>query len=107
MIQQNVLVEIQGDKQPVGFFEGLEQPFTSHSVDVFDGDCIYVFSDGYVDQFGGPKGKKFKYKQLKEVLMSIHHKKMQEQKNILNQTFNDWKGDLEQLDDVCIVGVRI
>ncbi|MBK7131035.1 MAG: SpoIIE family protein phosphatase [Crocinitomicaceae bacterium] len=107
MIQQNVLVEIQGDKQPVGFFEGLERPFTSHSIDVLEGDCVYVFSDGYVDQFGGPKGKKFKYKQLKELLMNIHHKKMQEQKNILNQTFIDWKGDLEQLDDVCIVGVRI
>ncbi|MBL7899598.1 MAG: SpoIIE family protein phosphatase, partial [Crocinitomicaceae bacterium] len=107
LIQSGVLMEIRGDKQPVGYFEGFEDPFTNHEFKIEKGDCIYITSDGYVDQFGGPKGKKFKYKQFKELLFSISLKSMQDQKKILAQTFEDWKGSLEQVDDVCVVGVRI
>jgi serine phosphatase RsbU (regulator of sigma subunit) len=100
------LIDIRPDKQPIGkHFKNL--PFTSHTIELQKGDSIYIFSDGYADQFGGPKGKKFMYKPLKNLLLSIQDKNMNEQKEILEQRFNDWKGDLEQVDDVCMIGVRI
>jgi serine phosphatase RsbU (regulator of sigma subunit) len=70
------------------------------------GDSLYVFTDGYADQFGGPEGKKFKYKKLKELLLSIQHEDMQTQKEILHKEFLAWKGDLDQVDDICIIGIR-
>ena len=66
-----------------------------------------MFTDGYADQFGGPKGKKFKYKTLNALLLDNSHLSLSEQSKILLETFNEWKGHLEQIDDVCIVGVRI
>ena len=71
------------------------------------GDTIYLTTDGYPDQFGGDNGKKLKPKQLKRILVDIQSLKMSEQKEVLNQKFMDWMGNLEQLDDVCIVGIRI
>jgi serine phosphatase RsbU (regulator of sigma subunit) len=66
-----------------------------------------LYSDGYADQFGGPKGKKFKYKKLNELLLSLSGTALDKQKEILNETFDNWKGGLEQIDDVCVVGIRI
>jgi serine phosphatase RsbU (regulator of sigma subunit) len=66
-----------------------------------------MYTDGYADQFGGPKGKKYKYKQLNELLCSNTSKDSQTQKSILEKSFLDWKGDLEQVDDVCIIGIKI
>lgn len=100
------LEEIKADKQPIGDFD-FRKPFTNHELDLNEGDLIYFFSDGYVDQFGGPKGKKFKYKTLKNLLFNNRNESMENQMAILEKTFNEWKGDLEQLDDVCIIGVRI
>ncbi|MBD3639019.1 MAG: SpoIIE family protein phosphatase [Crocinitomicaceae bacterium] len=100
------VIEIKADKQPIGDFD-FRKPFTNHAVQLNKGDQIYFFSDGYVDQFGGPKGKKFKYKTLKKLLFEIRDKSMQQQEEFLDITFNEWKGDLEQLDDVCVIGVRI
>jgi len=71
------------------------------------GDSIYIFSDGYVDQFGGEKGKKYKSANFKKLLLSINDESMEQQKEMINKTFESWKGDLEQLDDVCVIGVRI
>lgn len=71
------------------------------------GDTIYLTTDGYPDQFGGDNGKKLKTKQLKRILVDIQSLKISEQKEVLNQKFMDWMGNLEQLDDVCIVGIRI
>jgi serine phosphatase RsbU (regulator of sigma subunit) len=76
-------------------------------VDVHAGDCIYIFTDGYADQFGGPQGKKFRYKTLKNLLLKIHNKPMIEQRNILDETFEKWRGDLGQIDDVCVIGIRV
>ena len=98
--------EIKANKQPIGDFD-FRKPFTNHTIKLDKGDLIYFFSDGYVDQFGGPKGKKFKYKTLKNLLFEIKEKSMDEQFDILHTTFNEWKGDLEQLDDVCVIGVRM
>jgi serine phosphatase RsbU (regulator of sigma subunit) len=71
------------------------------------GDSIYIFTDGFADQFGGPKGKKLMYKPFKELLLSIQNMSMDEQKNTLEKHFNDWKGNHEQIDDVCIIGVKL
>ncbi|UKN00521.1 SpoIIE family protein phosphatase [Paracrocinitomix mangrovi] len=98
--------EIKADKQPIGDFD-FRKPFTNHTLQLSKGDQIYFFSDGYVDQFGGPKGKKFKYKTLKKLLFEIREKSMEEQMQILDKTFKEWKRDLEQLDDVCIIGVKL
>lgn len=97
--------EIKGNKQPIGKFDH-SVPFENHVVQLNEGDTVYIFSDGYADQFGGPRGKKMKYKTLKNFLIEAKNKPMEEVKELLINKFNDWKGDLEQLDDVCIIGVR-
>jgi serine phosphatase RsbU (regulator of sigma subunit) len=79
----------------------------THEIQLEKGDMLYMFSDGYADQFGGPKGKKFKYKPFKRLLLENADKPMQEQKEILNKAFEDWKGNYEQVDDVVVVGVKI
>jgi serine phosphatase RsbU (regulator of sigma subunit) len=99
------LEEIKANKQPIGDFE-FKVPFENHTFQFSEGDLIYIFSDGYVDQFGGPKGKKFKYKTLKNLLTDNQDLPLSEQRSLLHETFNEWKGELEQLDDVCVIGVR-
>ena len=101
------LSEYKGDKQPVGIFGKELKPFKQHLVSLKTDDVIYTFTDGYADQFGGPKGKKFKYTQLKEMLLSIQHLSLQEQEEIVKQKFTNWKGHLEQVDDVCLIGIKI
>ncbi len=108
IIRNNEVVEINGNKFPIGAYISEElQLFTNHQWELQKDDCIYIFTDGYVDQFGGPKGKKFKYKQLKELLLANNEKPMDEQKSILEKTINEWRGNLEQVDDMLIIGIRI
>jgi tetratricopeptide (TPR) repeat protein len=102
----NELREFKPDKQPIGNYAE-PKPFTTHTIQLAQGDSIYIFTDGYADQFGGPKGKKFMYKPFKELLLSIQNLSMDEQKNKLEKQFNDWKGPNEQIDDVCIIGVKL
>jgi serine phosphatase RsbU (regulator of sigma subunit) len=101
------LIEFLPDKMPVGKHERDTVSFTQHTIDLQTDDIVYALTDGMADQFGGVKGKKFMYKRLKELLVSIVHLSMDEQKKNLQNTLNNWKGDLEQVDDVCIIGVRI
>lgn len=101
------LQEFKGDKQPVGIFGKDLKPFKQHLITLNTDDVIYTFTDGYADQFGGPKGKKFKYTQLKTLLLSIQHLNLQEQEDIIKQKFTNWKGNLEQVDDVCLIGIKI
>ncbi len=98
--------EIKPNKQPIGKYL-VSQPFTTHTIELQKGDSIYIFSDGYADQFGGEKGKKFKLKSLKELILSVQDKNLTEQKHIIEKVFEDWKGSLDQIDDVCIIGVRV
>ncbi len=105
-IRNGELFQIKPDKQPIGKYEDAK-PFTKHTLDLEKGDIIYTFSDGYADQFGGPKGKKFMYKPFRELLLSIHKKPMNEQHDLLMSAFEDWRGSMEQIDDVCVIGVRI
>lgn len=106
IIREGELLETKGDKQPIGRFEK-ETPFTSHTVQLQKNDLVYIFTDGYSDQFGGDKGKKMKAANFKKFLLSIHELPMLEQKAEINKAFEHWKGELEQLDDVCVIGVRI
>jgi serine phosphatase RsbU (regulator of sigma subunit) len=98
--------EIKADKQPIGRFLK-EKSFTTHDVQLNTGDCFYIFSDGIADQFGGENGKKYKSSRFKKLLLSICHESMERQKILINETFEDWKGSIEQLDDVCLIGVRL
>jgi serine phosphatase RsbU (regulator of sigma subunit) len=108
VVRGEELIEVKGDKQAIeGRAVSTVSPFTHTEMKVQSGDCIYVFSDGYNDQFGGSKGKKFKYSQLKALLLSIASKPMHIQKNIMLQTLEDWKGNLQQVDDILLIGVRV
>jgi ligand-binding sensor domain-containing protein/serine phosphatase RsbU (regulator of sigma subunit) len=137
IIRDNQVIQVSGDKFPIGAFVGEElQQFSNHEYELQAGDCIYIFTDGYADQFGlsdetwakvdailkNPassedeisfakafmsKGKKFKYKRLQELLLEHHQKPFDEQKRILEKTIENWRGSLEQIDDVLVIGIRI
>jgi serine phosphatase RsbU (regulator of sigma subunit) len=101
--RENELIELKGDRQPVGnYFDS--KPFTTHKFSLLKGDRLYLTTDGYADQFGGEKGKKFITKNLKEFLISIQDKSMPNQHEIIESTFENWKADFEQLDEVCVLG---
>ena len=105
-IRKRVLTEIKADKMPVGINAIEEESFTNHSLQLNTGDIVYIFSDGYADQFGGPLNKKFKYGPLKELLMKISDSSMEEQRNELEQIIMSWKGDEPQMDDILIFGIK-
>lgn len=105
-ISSGTFKEIKADKQPVGRSD-FQKPFTTHLLPYQENDVYYLITDGYADQFGGPSGKKFKYKQLNELLVSNHSKPMNEQVTLLRSTLQNWRGDLEQVDDVCVIGIRV
>ncbi len=102
----NTIEEVKGDKQPIGAFER-SKPFTTHTFQLEPGDVFYIFSDGFSDQFGGDKGKKLKTGNFKELLLKHCAKDMQTQKKVIDEFFENWKGNHEQLDDVCLIGVRV
>ncbi|HVA98057.1 MAG TPA: two-component regulator propeller domain-containing protein [Bacteroidia bacterium] len=107
LIRDNKLQEMKGDNIAIGSFHELEQKYSNHKLPIEKGDVIYIFSDGYTDQFGGPEGKKFKSNKLKDLLLEINALTMEEQKKILVKTIEQWKGELEQVDDILIIGVKI
>ncbi len=106
IISKNQMIHLTCDKMPVGKGENIDE-FTLQTINTFKGDTIYLYTDGYADQFGGPKGKKFKYKPLNDLLLSFNSDDLSNQKNILESTFTNWKGNLEQVDDVLVIGVRV
>ena len=106
IIRNGKIIETKANKQPIGQFDNPE-PYITHSFELEQEDSIYIFTDGYIDQFGGEKGKKFKAKAFRELLLSIQDKSMEDQKKIVNEVFENWKGTLEQIDDVCVIGVKI
>lgn len=111
LFQDGKITELPYDKMPVGKGDKKDS-FTLHNLELSTTDdrlptSFYLFTDGYADQFGGPKGKKFKYKQLEEKLGSILNLPMEEQKNSLEKIFTEWKGNLEQVDDICVIGMRV
>jgi serine phosphatase RsbU (regulator of sigma subunit) len=106
LIRKGKLEEFPGNKIPISYVEEIPQPYDSRFIKIIRGDIIYLFSDGYADQFGGPDGKKIKYIGLKQFLTEIHHHPMDKQKELLEKNFYTWKGNREQIDDVIIMGVR-
>ncbi len=105
-VHESVLTEIKADKQPIGKSDN-QKPFTTHKLPYQENSVFYLFTDGLADQFGGPSGKKFKYKQFEELLVTIHNMPMPEQSRVIEQKFDQWKGSLEQVDDVCVIGLKI
>jgi serine phosphatase RsbU (regulator of sigma subunit)/tetratricopeptide (TPR) repeat protein len=105
-VSNNKIEYLNCDKMPVGKGER-DEKFSLYTIPVSKGDIIYLYTDGYADQFGGVKGKKFKYKPLNELLVSVNQLDLDAQREILNTTFEKWKGNLEQVDDVCIMGIQI
>jgi len=106
IIRNKEIIEIKGDRQPIGKYAN-SKGFTNHQIELEKNDSIYIFSDGFQDQFGGKNGKKLKLKGLKEILISNNDKSMRHQKNRIEDAFNLWKDELEQIDDVCIMGFTI
>jgi serine phosphatase RsbU (regulator of sigma subunit) len=106
LIRKGELTEFKGDKMPVGTHIK-EVTFSLHEIDIKSGDCIYIFSDGYVDQFGGDEGKKFMAKPFKELLISVNGKPMPEQQKILEDTLDKWQAALDQVDDILVIGICI
>ena len=107
LIREGILLEIKPDKQSIGGSVTTNKIFTNNSIDTRHGDVFYVFTDGCTDQFGGINGKKFRTSGLQELLIEIHQLPMFEQEQIITDTLNYWKGDLEQVDDILIMGFKI
>jgi PAS domain S-box-containing protein len=108
VVRDKQLIKIKPDKQPItASTETIAKPFTNNLLDLQKGDCVYLFTDGFADQFGGPAGKKFMYKQFAELLISISDKNMKDQERLLQDAFEKWKGNLPQVDDVLVIGINI
>ena len=107
IIRNNTLMTCKADKMPVGKGHDDSVSFSFNEIELQKGDIIYTFTDGFADQFGGAHGKKFKYKPFEELLLAIHHEPMEVQKRKIEEAFIKWKGTLEQVDDVCVIGVRV
>ena len=107
IVRGSELIELSGDGFSIGSYINGEREFTAKKADIQAGDCIYTFSDGYADQFGGPAGKKFMRKQFRQLLIDVNALPMEEQLNVIQKQFDDWRGEQEQVDDVLVIGVRV
>ncbi|OQY00025.1 MAG: hypothetical protein B6I24_01025, partial [Bacteroidetes bacterium 4572_128] len=106
LFRNNEMIEYKADRQPIGIYRK-EKSFTNYEIQLEKEDKIYIFSDGFIDQFGGKKNKKFMKKNFKKLLSEIQNENMNKQKQIINNTFENWKGNYKQIDDVLVMGVKI
>jgi len=107
IIRNRELIEIKADKVPIGFYQEIMHNYTNHEMEFYKGDIIYIFSDGFVDQFGGRNGDKFKYKRFRKLLVEIQDFEFLQQKEILRQRFHEWRGEYDQIDDVLVLGFQL
>jgi ligand-binding sensor domain-containing protein/serine phosphatase RsbU (regulator of sigma subunit) len=109
LIRNNKIIEIKADRFSVGLeeTEELDQRFRNNELDFEENDMLYLFSDGYADQFGGPEGKKFKYRRFRHLLLTLHQLPLEKQKEFLSQAIQEWRGNLDQVDDILVVGIRL
>ena len=107
LVREGSVQIIRPDRMPIGIYEQETVPFTHHALELKKGDCLYLFSDGYVDQLGGPLRKTFRVKKFRKLLVGIQDQAMEAQKQILLRNLEDWQGDVEQIDDILVMGIRI
>lgn len=107
IVRDGELIQIKADKFAIGSFDVNQKKYKNHVVQLKENDHVYVFSDGYADQFGGPAGKKFMYHQFRELLLKLQGNNMKDQKQILDVTMKEWKGDLDQVDDILVIGMKV
>ena len=107
IVRDGAVQHIRPDRMPIGIYEQETVPFTLHALELKKGDAIYLFSDGYVDQLGGPLRKTFRVKKFRKLLVGIQDQAMEAQKQILLKNLEDWQGDVEQIDDILVIGIRI
>lgn len=108
ILRNGEVLKTKGDKHPIGNFVGVEEyEFTNHEIQLLENDKLYIFSDGFVDQFGGPGGKKLKYNAFRTLLLENYQKPMPQQKTAIHDFFEQWRAGHEQIDDVCMIGVSI
>jgi serine phosphatase RsbU (regulator of sigma subunit) len=107
IIRDNEVISLDSDPYSIGTYVNGEKEYSNHSIKTLPGDCVYLFSDGFVDQFGGPKNKKFMRKNFKQMLLDVVHLPMAEQKWRIIETLDQWMGDQEQIDDILVIGVRV
>ena len=107
IVRDGTLTSIKADKMPIGFYFTPGVSFTNNETELKKEDCLYLFSDGYADQFGGPDGKKFMNRRFEELLLEISGQPMQNQKELLIERLNIWKGDNDQVDDILVIGIKV
>jgi serine phosphatase RsbU (regulator of sigma subunit)/ligand-binding sensor domain-containing protein len=107
VIRNDEVIQLKADRMPIGYYIKKDVKFTMEEMNLLKGDCLYNSSDGYPDQFGGTDERKFMTKNFKELLLKIHKKPMAEQCEILNTTIDEWRGKIEQIDDIIVIGVKI
>ena len=108
IVRAGELIELKGTKQPItASSDSVTVPFMNETFDLKKGDTVYLFTDGFADQFGGPRGKKFMYKRFREALISVQEHSMEEQKRLLFEILQEWKGELEQVDDILVIGIKV
>ncbi len=109
LVRDNTITEIKGDRFSVGLNDEdtNDKSFNNHVIPLLEGDVIYIFTDGFADQFGGPEGKKYKYRRFRHLLLALHQLPMSRQGEFLKRSILDWKGSLDQVDDILVVGIRI
>ncbi len=105
-VRNGEIEQIKADKHAIEVFQDVEKEFVNHTFDIQEGDVYYIFSDGYPDQFGGPKGRKFMYKRFRNYLAEIHKEPMERQRQLLDQTIEEWRGPSKQIDDILVIGIR-
>ena len=107
ILRNNEIIELEADKMPIGIHHNVKLPFGQHEHNLHKNDILLMFSDGYVDQFGGIKNKKFKLKNLKKLFLEMENQDMEEQKSILLEKYKNWKGKEEQIDDILMIGLKL
>ncbi len=108
LIRDNTVIKYKGDRFPIGAFEGnAQQLFRNTEIDLVEGDCLYLSSDGYADQFGGPDNKKFMFRRYEELLLEVHSLSLEKQKEILYNRFSEWRGKNDQVDDILVIGIKV
>jgi serine phosphatase RsbU (regulator of sigma subunit) len=108
LIRDNKVIKYKGDRFPIGVFEGDNpQMFKNSEIDLQEGDCLYLSSDGYADQFGGPDNKKFMQRRFEELLLEIHSQPIEIQKEALQKELHKWMGENDQVDDILVIGIKV